>query len=103
MIYYNYDGFESNCKRIAKKILKEADDVYGTAIALGKVYVYCSKKMAKVFLDTTQRKRYINEINKILKDKGCSIDFDRVSIIKGYVSFLIAFDEEEIDAETEDW
>ena len=98
----NNVNLESDCKRIAKTIMKIAsdpsDDKFDDMISFGKVDVVVSGSLLKAF--NTQRKEYIKEINKNLK--GCSVSYNTHGYGYGrFILFNIEFDD--VDCETEDW
>ena len=92
-------SIESNCKRIAKDIMKQCKDpeeILDIA-AFGKVFVTVSDGLISDFKEN--KKAYIKNINKGLKD--CSISNGRVGVDKDTIVFDIEFDD--VDAEMEDW
>ena len=101
-----HKNFESDCKRIAKTIMKIAsdpsDDKFDDMICYGKVTVEVSKSViTELNKDRWKHhKEWEKEINHNLK--GCSISIDTTGYCGYcYVSFSIEFDD--VDAETEDW
>lgn len=96
-------NFESDCKRIAKVIQKEANDPISDAVYYGKVSVDISEKLA-CFLDELieQDKKKFNktfekEINRHLK--GCKAEWNRID--NNCIHFIVEFDD--VDPEFEDW
>lgn len=94
--------FTSDCKRIAKDIMKQADDIYGDAIAYGVVTVEVSLSLVRAF--NHDRYAHVNEwekeINKNLK--GCKVTYNDLHKRGLWViTFNIEYDD--VDAETEDW
>ena len=101
-----HKDFESDCKRIAKEIMKivsdPSNDQFDDAICFGRLDVYISLPLV---IDVNKerykyKKKWEKEINKHLK--GCSITLNGVGTGRGwFISFNIEFDD--VDAETEDW
>lgn len=95
-------NFESDCKRIAKEIMKHADDIYGDAIAYGVITIEVSLGLIRAFNHDRYAhvKEWEKEINKNLK--GCKVTYnDLYKRGLWFIKFNIEFDE--VDAETEDW
>lgn len=96
-----HKDLESDCKRIAREIMKDANNPVGDAACFGTVIVCVSKALAMAY--AADKKAYVRKINKYIK--GCSI---KSRITNNYFEngeYNIAFDVEfdEVDAETEDW
>ena len=99
-------NLESDCKRIAKEIMKIAsdpsNDQFDDMICLGKVTVNVSSSLVTVLNEDRwkHRKEWEKEINKNLK--GCSVSIDSVGTSgECFICFSVEFDD--ADAETEDW
>lgn len=94
--------FESNCKRIAKYIMKQArnpqSEQFEGMIDFGAVIVYVSEKLIGDF-NTVGKAKYEKEINKHLK--GCSVKYNTHGYPNWYIKFDIEFDD--VDPEMEDW
>lgn len=90
---------ESNCKRIAKDIMKQCKDTEKLLdiTAFGSVCVTVSEGIISDF--EANKKTYTKLINKAIKD--CSISNGRVGMEKNTIVFDIEFDD--VDAEFEDW
>lgn len=94
-----HKNFESNCKRIAKAIMKDCDDTTSDAIFYGVTSVDVSSTLIKDF-KRVGAKDYIKGINKYLK--GCSVKHNTTGTYSPwFISFYIEFDD--VDPETEDW
>lgn len=97
---------ESDCKRIAKEIMKIAsdpsDEQFDDMICFGKVTVNVSMSLV-VELNKDKwkhHKEWEKEINKNLK--GCTVSIDSVGTSgEWYICFSVEFDD--VDPETEDW
>jgi len=91
--------FESNCKRLAKYIVKHSIDV--EVVTSGVINIDASKSLVDDF--ESNKNGYENEINKYLEKKGGKILKGRsnYSYNGWYLTFNIEYDE--VDAETEDW
>lgn len=85
-----FKDFESNCKRIAKAIMKEARDPMSPAVLVGIVELDISKNL--VFDFNLYKAKYLKEINKHLK--GCSVTFNSLnkSSVYTYIGFNIEFE-----------
>ncbi len=101
-----HKDFGSDCKRIAKYIMKVAknslDDQFDDMILFGKITVSVSKSlMVELNKDNCKHhKQWAKEINKNLK--GCSVSISSVETYdECFICFKIEFDD--VDAETEDW
>jgi hypothetical protein len=93
-----HKDFESNCKRLAKHIVKHSIDI--DVITSGIIVIDVSKALVDDF--NTNRKGYEKEINKHLENKGGKILNGRTRNEDGWIlAFNIEYDE--VDAETEDW
>ena len=94
-----HKNFESNCKRIAKAIMKNCCDPTSDAILYGVTCVDVSSTLIKDF-NRIGVKVYIKGINKFLK--GCSVKHNTIGTYSPwFISFNIEFDD--VDPETEDW
>ena len=108
-----HKDFESDCKRIAKDIMRQATDTqsddFADIISTGSVSIIVSEGLLGTFnaewlKDSKKRKeetiKWEKEINKHLK--GCSIKYNTVGYDRGwFIKFDIEFDD--VDGETEDW
>lgn len=91
-------NFESNCKRIAKHIVKHSIDL--DVLGSGVIVIDVSKSFVDNF--NTNKNDYEKEINKLLENKGGKISNGRTGNEEGWILvFNIEFDD--VDAETEDW
>ena len=91
-------NFESNCKRIAKHIIKHSIDL--DVLGSGVIVIDVSKSLVDDF--NTNKNDYEKEINKLLENKGGKILNGRTGNEEGWIlAFNIEFDD--VDAETEDW
>lgn len=97
-----HKDFESNCKRIAKYIMKQATNTrseqFATMVDFGVVIVYVSSALIDDF-NTTGKKKYEKEINNNLK--GCSVKYQTHGFPNWFIKFEIEFDD--VDPEVEDW
>lgn len=104
-----HTNFESDCKRIAQYIMKQAknpsSEQFNDMVDFGQCEVIVSKGLLDAFnVDRDDKKKKANkwakEINKHLK--GCSVTYKTVGYGHGwFIIFDIEFDD--VDAETEDW
>ena len=86
--------FESDCKRIAKEIQKDANNPTSDAILLGKTEVIVSESLIKYFNQYRKSSKvheWEAEINKHLK--GCRVKYDTLGYGHGW--FLIFYIEYE--------
>lgn len=82
--------FESDCKRIAKEIQKDANNPTSDAILFGKTEVIVSESLIKFFnkyRKSSKVHEWEAEINKYLK--GCRVKYDTLGYGKGW--FLIFY------------
>ncbi len=94
-----HKDFESNCKRIAKQIMKDCQDPTSDAIFLGTTSVDVSSSLIDDF-NKVGAKSYIKGINKYLS--GCSVTFKTIGTDDNWcLCFNVEFDD--VDAEFEDW
>lgn len=97
-----HKDYESNSKRIAKYIMKQArnpqSEQFEGMIDFGVVIVHVSEKLIGDFIAVGKAK-YQKEINKHLK--GCSVKYDSYSYAHRCIRFNIEFDD--VDPEMEDW
>jgi hypothetical protein len=93
-----HKDFESNCKRLAKHIVKHNIDL--DVLGSGVIVIDVSKALVDDF--NANKKGYEKEINKHLEGKGGKILNGRTRNEEGWIlAFNIEYDE--VDAETEDW
>ncbi len=97
-----HKDFTSNCKRIAKYIMKQSGDSlseqFEDMICYGNVVIDVSANLMDDF-NAVGKAKYVKEINKNLK--GCSVEYSECGYPQRYIKFNIEFDDD--DPETEDW
>lgn len=90
----NHIDFESDCKRIAKEIQKDANNPTSDAILLGKTEVIVSESLIKYFNQYRKSSKvheWEAEINKHLK--GCRAKYDTLGYGRGwFLIFYIEFE-----------
>ena len=94
----NHLNFESNCKRLAKHIVKHSIDI--DVVTSGIIVIDVSKALVDDF--NTNRNGYEKEINKHLENKGGKILNGRTRNEEGWI-LVFNIECDEVDAETEDW
>lgn len=89
--------FESNCKRIAKEIMKIAsdpsDEQFDDMICFGDVTVDVSKVVITDF-KAVGKAKYEKEINKHLK--GCRVKYKTHGYSDWFIQFDVEFDDDDI-------
>jgi len=101
-----HKNFESDCKRIAKTIMKIAsdpsDDKFDDMICYGKVTVNVSSSLVEELNKDKWKhhKEWQKEINKNLD--GCSVSIDSVGT-SGECFICLSVEFDDVDAEFEDW
>lgn len=97
-----HKDFKSNCKRIAKYIMKQSEnpqsEQFQDMICFGNVIVDVSANLIDDF-NAVGKAKYVKEINKNLK--GCCVKYKNCGFAQRYIKFDIEFDDN--DPETEDW
>ena len=101
--------FESNCKRIARYVMKQASnpasEEFSDMICLGRFSITVSEPFVKWFnaeikRDKKMLRKFNGEINRHLK--GCSVQWDTIGKDERWLLvFYIEFDDP--DPEFEDW
>lgn len=95
----SHKNFESNCKRIAKHIVKCSYDLNDDVMAFGRIVIDVSRPLFDDF--EANKKSYEKEINKHLENKGVKISNGMTSMTEG-LSLTFDVDYNDVDPEVED-
>ena len=102
-----HKNYESDCRRIAKEIKKQASDPTGDTVLFGTAAVTVSESLVECFERIYQqdkkkfKKKLDNEINKYLK--GFSAKFKYASVDYGHTVYIFDVEFDDVDQEFEDW